>query len=229
MTPIACRGIHNDADAFSAIGRGSRGGRSRSIRRHSNLAFFLALQESVEARERPVFGGRLLVASGSTRAIEKPPVLVLVTVGTKQLPVAAIRRIIVMVVVPVVDLEKLHIRAVEFPGASTADPRIHLQSLFSVIPLAPLARAACLCDHPVQPGIVWSAVLGRHARLPRALSVQPLIQHRSANTKHTYRLELMNIAARAAARQRQRQRRPHESCARLTRRSNCRTLREHFL
>ena len=49
-------------------------------------------------------------------------VFVIVTVQTEQLPVAAVRGIIVMVVVLVMDRELAHLFTVKFPSAVGADP-----------------------------------------------------------------------------------------------------------
>ena len=62
--------------------------------------------------------------------------LVIMTIQAQQLPVAAVRWIIVMVVVLMVDREFLHVRVVELPRAPATDPRIHLQRLAPVRLLA---------------------------------------------------------------------------------------------
>ena len=49
--------------------------------------------------------------------------LVVVTIQTEQLPVAAVGRIVVMVVVLMVDRELAHLSAVEFTPAVGANPR----------------------------------------------------------------------------------------------------------
>ena len=76
--------------------------------------------------------------------------LIFVTVYAQQFPVAAVDRIVVVIVVPVVHRQQLDIRAREFACASSADPRIDPERLFAVghIPLFPVAP--CFGDNTIQ-------------------------------------------------------------------------------
>ena len=56
--------------------------------------------------------------------LDKTLVLVVMTVNAQQFPVAAVSRVIVVVVVAVVNGEFLDIGAGEFPRASTTNPRV---------------------------------------------------------------------------------------------------------
>src|SRR5450755_1233812 len=68
-------------------------------------------------------------------------VFIFVTVDAQQFPVAAVGRIVVMIVVLVVHRELLHIRAGEFARAASADPGIDLERLLAIILFAALAIA----------------------------------------------------------------------------------------
>lgn len=69
------------------------------------------------------FAGRVV------REVEVPLVFIVVAIDAEQLPVAAVGRIMVVVVVFVVDRQHVHCRAIELPGASTTNPREHLERL----------------------------------------------------------------------------------------------------
>jgi hypothetical protein len=72
--------------------------------------------------------------------------LVVVAVDTEKLPVAAVGRVVVMIVVPVVDRQFAKLLAFEFPDASGADMGEKLQGLFPVSGLAQLFFLAHLCN-----------------------------------------------------------------------------------
>ena len=72
--------------------------------------------------------------------------LVVVAVDTEKLPVAAVGRVVVMIVVPVVDRQFAKLLAFEFPDASGADMGEKLQGLFPVSGLSQLFFLAQLCD-----------------------------------------------------------------------------------
>ena len=72
--------------------------------------------------------------------------LVLVTVDTEKFPVAAIRRVVVMVMIPVVNRQLAKLLAFEFPDTSGADMREKFQGLFPVSGLSQLFFLAHLCD-----------------------------------------------------------------------------------
>ena len=68
--------------------------------------------------------------------------LIIMTIDAKELPVAAVGWIVVMVVITVVDGKFLEICPGELPRAAAAYPGIHLErfftvSLFTLFPVAP--------------------------------------------------------------------------------------------
>jgi hypothetical protein len=94
------------------------------------------LQQSIETGERPVGRRRLLLATRRHLAIPfrylVPRVLIVVTVEAQQLPVAAVGRIIIVVVIFVMDCEFSNFLACEFAPASRTDPRKKLERSLSI-------------------------------------------------------------------------------------------------
>ena len=94
------------------------------------------LQQSIKTSERLEGRGWLLLASRQRFImpflIQIPLVLIVVTVETQQFPVAAVRRIVVVVVILVMDRELTKFFACEFAPASCTDPWIHLERLLPV-------------------------------------------------------------------------------------------------
>src|SRR5690606_30892582 len=86
--------------------------------------------------------------------VELPRVLVVMAVHAQQLPVAAVGRVVVVVVVAVVDRQFLHVGAGELAGAAATDPRVHLERPLAVSLLALGGRAARFGDDAVQAGVV---------------------------------------------------------------------------
>src|SRR5574340_526145 len=72
--------------------------------------------------------------------IEETRVLVFVAVDAQQLPVAAVGRIVVVIVVGVVDRQLVHRLWREFPAAARADPRQKPERLLAVAAFASRAR-----------------------------------------------------------------------------------------
>ena len=77
-------------------------------------------------------------------------VLVVVAIDTQQLPIAAIRRIIIMIVVAVVYRQLLQIFAVELARATTADPWIHFQRPAAVAPFALIASGTSIGNNSIK-------------------------------------------------------------------------------
>lgn len=71
-------------------------------------------------------------------------VLVIMAVKTQQLPIAAVGWIMVVIVIPVVDSQFVQVLAIEFTGATPANPRVKFQRLLTVIllPLLPVAAGS---------------------------------------------------------------------------------------
>ena len=64
--------------------------------------------------------------------IHIPLVLIVVAVKTQQFPVAAVRRIVIVVVILVMDREFTKFLACEFAPASCTDPWVHLERLLPI-------------------------------------------------------------------------------------------------
>lgn len=86
--------------------------------------------------------------------------LVVMTVKAQQFPIAAIRRVVVVVVIAMMDGELAQVGAREFPRTPTADPWIDLQRLLTIALGAPIGRVARFCNDAVQP----ARIACRHAR-----------------------------------------------------------------
>ena len=92
--------------------------------------------------------GRDAGVSASIAAIaarfQLPLVLVVMAVQAQQFPVAAIGRVVVVIVVPVMYGQLTKVGVCEFARAATADPRIDLERLLSVTLFALCSSTACL-------------------------------------------------------------------------------------
>ena len=83
--------------------------------------------------------------------------LVIVAINAEQLPVAAVRRVVVMIVVAVMYGQLTQILTGEFTRATPTDPRIEFQGLFAIALLALLTRAPRLGNNPVEPVCILPA------------------------------------------------------------------------
>ena len=90
--------------------------------------------------------------------IQIPRVLIVMTVETQQLPVAAVRRIVIVVVILVMDRELTKSLAFEFAPAARTDPRINLKSSLPIGLLPSLSVAPSLGDDLVKLVLIWSCV-----------------------------------------------------------------------
>jgi len=102
-----------------------------------------------------VAGRRRLLAASRRSAIPFrhliPGVLVFVTVDTQQLPVAAVRRIVVVVVILVMDRELSNFSPREFSSASGTDPRKNLERSLPIGLLSTLSKSPGLVDKLIRP------------------------------------------------------------------------------
>ena len=80
--------------------------------------------------------------------------LVLMAIGAQQFPVAAVRRIVLVIAVFMMYFKELQIGMGEGAGAAPAHPGIELQRLRAVTGIPLVCRAARLKNHLVQPVIV---------------------------------------------------------------------------
>lgn len=80
--------------------------------------------------------------------------LIVVTVDAQQFPVAAVRRIIVVIMIAVMHREFLQVGTGEFAPAAAADPGIHLERLIAVAVAARFSVAPGLGDQLVELGFI---------------------------------------------------------------------------
>lgn len=99
--------------------------------------------------------------------------LIVVTVNAQQFPIAAIARIVVVIVVPVVHREQMQIRTGEFARAPPADPGVNLERLFAIRILPELAVAPGLGYDPIQPVVAWLRWFRRHVRSAAERRISP--------------------------------------------------------
>src|SRR5262249_4801146 len=148
MCAIRCRTYRDDL-------------RHRGLYAASESRSLLLFQQRFEVREwaigRPLAGR---ARSARARLCEVALVLVLVTVGAQQFPVAAVGRIVVVIVIAMVHLEQAHVREREFPRTAAADPGIHPERKLAIAAGALVARAPCVGYDAVQASVV-------RYRLPR--------------------------------------------------------------
>ncbi len=72
------------------------------------------------------------------------------TVKTKVFPVAAVGRIVIVVVVFMVYCELVKVRLGKFTTAPPAHPGVNLQGLRSIVSLAGIPRLYGICDNGIQ-------------------------------------------------------------------------------
>jgi len=94
-------------------------------------------------------------------------VLVVVAIHAQQLPVAAVRRVAVVVVVAMVHGQLLQIGAGELARAAPAEPRIHLQRALAIALVALFGIAPRLGDDAVELVVALRGFTGRHCLFRR--------------------------------------------------------------
>ena len=106
----------------------------------------MTLEQVIEIGERPIGMGWLVLPTWSRISIRLshllPRVLIVVTVKTQQLPVAAVGWIVVVVMVFMMDCEFAKLLAAKFAPTPCTDPGIQLERLRSIgllalIPVVP--------------------------------------------------------------------------------------------
>ncbi len=124
----------------------------RGAERGQLIGLAVLLEERGEVGEGRVRRLRRAFGASSDYAcpIQLPLVLVVVAVKAEQFPVAAVGRVVVVVVVLVVDREFAHVGVVEFTRAPPADPRKQFQRLAAVTLLALIVGAPCVGDRAVE-------------------------------------------------------------------------------
>ena len=142
---------------------------------HFSLRGSVFFQQRREVGERGVGGARPRIrhAGRDATLIQLPLMLVVVAVETKQLPVAAVRRVAVVVVVLVMDRQLVNVGMVEFPRATPADPREQLQRL-AAIALVPLrAGTLRIGDHSIESREIGVDLLPRYHAARRFIGCMP--------------------------------------------------------
>jgi hypothetical protein len=96
-----------------------------------------------------------------------PLVLVVMAVQTEKLPVAAVRRIVVVIVIAMVNRQLSNIRTRKYSGTAATDPRIDLQRSLTIALGALVSSAPCFGHNPIEPariGWIHAATLGSRTR-----------------------------------------------------------------
>jgi hypothetical protein len=134
------------------------------IGKPTSVASVFLLEQPREIGERPV--GRVRRAVGlpgeAARLIQRTLVFIVMAVEAQQFPVAAVGRVVVVVVVLVVHGQQVDGRVVEFPRAAAADPREQFQRLGSVAFFALLPDAPRVGDDLIQALAVGAVLLRGH-------------------------------------------------------------------
>jgi hypothetical protein len=86
-------------------------------------------------------------------------VFIVVAIETEQFPVAAVRRIVVVVMVLVMDRELSDFFPREFPPAPRTDRRVQLECLVPIGLLPEFAIVPRFCDDPLRFVVLWLRVL----------------------------------------------------------------------
>ena len=113
------------------------------------------LQQGLQSSEWPI-GRRWVLFSARRRLavpffLQIPRVLIVMTVETQEFPVAAVRRVVVVVVILVMHRKLAELFACEFAAASRTDPRVHLERLLPIGLLAALSVTPSLSHDLIQP------------------------------------------------------------------------------
>jgi len=70
--------------------------------------------------------------ASTTHVLKGPRVNIVMTVDTEQLPITAVGRVVIVIVVPVMDRELLEFFAGKLPAADAADPRKQFKGPLSI-------------------------------------------------------------------------------------------------
>lgn len=120
---------------------------------HSERLTALVSQHRLEVGEGRV-GCRLsLVRTAGIAAcgFELALVFIVMAVEAEQLPVAAVGRVVLVIVVAMMHGQFAQVAKGKFTGASAAYPRINLQRLFAIALVAGVGSAAGIGDDAVEP------------------------------------------------------------------------------
>ena len=123
-------------------------------------ASFPWFEQRFEIGERVACRGRRNVLGGrgaDAGVVDVTRVFVVVAVNAQQLPIAAVGRIVTVVVVAVMHRQLLQVGAGELARATAADPRIHLQRPLAIALVALFGTAPRFGDDTVQLGVVGDA------------------------------------------------------------------------
>jgi hypothetical protein len=111
--------------------------------------------------------GFTLTSRTAVFAVEQSLVFIIVTVETEQLPITAVRGIVVMIMIPMMHGQLSQVFTREFSCTAPAHPGVHLQRLFAVTLLTILAVTPGIGNNLVKALIIWLFASTRHALSPK--------------------------------------------------------------
>jgi len=106
--------------------------------------------------------------------------LVVVTIDAEQLPVAAVGRIVIMIVIAVMNGQFTQVGQGKLPGATTANPRIYLESAFPIAIFPGFAGLSRIQHESVKAVVVYR--LHGHSGFPSA-GASDFVAHYSKQDK----------------------------------------------
>ncbi len=134
--------------------------------RSHGLGFFEQIFQIGKGLRRGVFVRTLPVTNTRLArrvVIEFACVFVVVAVQAEQFPIAAVRRVVVVIVIAVMHGELLQVFASKLTRAAAADPRVNFERLLAVAEFAALALAQGFGNHSV--GVGAFSFVARHVNL----------------------------------------------------------------
>jgi hypothetical protein len=126
-----------------------------------SLRRLLPGKQRLEICERGM--GRPAAAGGrgayAASRFQLPLVFIVVTVQTQQLPIAAIGRVIVVIVILVVDGKLPQSLALEFPSTARANRWEYFERLLAIPPHPNLSFASSIRNELIPPVASWSRII----------------------------------------------------------------------
>jgi hypothetical protein len=118
----------------------------------------LAVQKRLEIGKRRVGRTSWAALGIAAGCFQLPLVFIVVAIKAQQFPVAAIGRVVVVVVVSMMHRQLAQVGMREFAGTTAADPRIDLEGALPIALFALLGVAARVSHQPVE----FARVVGIH-------------------------------------------------------------------
>ena len=135
------------------------------------------------------------LARDRSELFQQARVLIVVTIDAQQLPVAAVARVVVVIVITMMDGEFLQVGAREFARTAAAHPRIELQGLFAITARTLFTLAARLRHHLVELGLVERAACLGHQPCNCAMFSSPARRKRTLRPTWFSPLSAAKLAA----------------------------------